>query len=484
MKKLAGLVIILAVLVLGGYYGMGVITEKTIKRNIEAINQSNGLFAEIEQYNRGWFNSDAKIKWRMHVPERVVKDANGQSETVAAQDYQMDMPVKIFHGPFIYTGKELRFGMGYAVSDIPFPEKYNEQFNTMFTSESVKPKLDLSIFVNYFNKSTVGLKLPTFKLVAKDGTGQFDWMGMKSTTSMSSGLEKVKGGIVIDGMKFSKDDTKVTLGKVSSDYDLHKSNSGIFLGAATFELPIFEVTIKDQKMFALSEFVLNSDSDIDNDLFNAHFNLSLKSVLANGKSYGPGDFEVSLRNLDAEVLARINQHATAMQNGTEAERQQAMLAMLPELPKLFSKGAEFEVSKLTMKLPEGDVEGNLFVGLPKSDNTNPFELIQKVKGNATLKVPTAVVKQLMHQSVLQQMEKQPEMQQALVQQLQGAQPQANQPAPTTEQLATMQTDKQIAALEQTGLISVKGSDYVVEVALEEGKFTVNGKPFDPSMVKF
>ena len=75
MKKLAGLVIILAALVLGGYYGMGVLTEKTIRKNIEVIDQSNGLHAEIEQYDRGLFSSEAKIKWQLHIPERIVTDA-------------------------------------------------------------------------------------------------------------------------------------------------------------------------------------------------------------------------------------------------------------------------------------------------------------------------------------------------------------------------------------------------------------------------
>lgn len=32
MKKLTGLVIILAVLILGGYYGMGILTERTVKK--------------------------------------------------------------------------------------------------------------------------------------------------------------------------------------------------------------------------------------------------------------------------------------------------------------------------------------------------------------------------------------------------------------------------------------------------------------------
>lgn len=484
MKKLTGLVIILAVLILGGYYGMGVLTERTIKKNIEVINQSNGLFADIEQYNRGWFNSDAKIKWRLHVPERVVKDADGNSQTEAAQDYQMDMPIKIHHGPIIFANDGVHFGNGYAQTVFPFPEQYNKQFDSMFTKESTKPQLDLSIFVNYFNHSSIDLSLPSFKLISKDGTGNFDWMGMESSTSMSSNLDKVEGDIVVDGMKFSKDDTKITLGKIKSEYDLHQASSGLYLGEASFEIPAFDVEVKEQKMFELKEFSASSSTDIDSQLFNAHFNADLKSVTANGKTYGPGSIEVSLRNLDADVLASINQQATAMQNGTEAERQQAMMAMLPELPKLFSKGAEFEISKLNVKLPEGTIEGNLLVTLPKGDNANPFELIQKTQGNAKLKMPAVIVKQLMQQSVMQQMAKQPEMQQALIQQLQSSQPQSSQTPPTPEQLAAMQTDKQIASLEQSGLVTVDGSDYVIELTLDQGKVTVNGKPFDPSMMKF
>ena len=53
MKKLAGLIIILADLILGGYYGMGVLTERTFKKNIEVINQSNGLFAQVINAEHG-----------------------------------------------------------------------------------------------------------------------------------------------------------------------------------------------------------------------------------------------------------------------------------------------------------------------------------------------------------------------------------------------------------------------------------------------
>ncbi|CEG55903.1 YdgA family protein [Legionella fallonii] len=486
MKKLAGLIIILAVLILGGYYGMGVLTEKTIKKNVEVINQSNGLFAQIEQYDRGWFTSDAKVKWRLHVPERVVTDEQGKSQTIAAQDYQSVMPIKVYHGPFIFADSKLRFGMGFAETVFSLPEQYNQQFDETFSKDSTKPKLDLSIFVNYMAQSTVELALPSFKLISKDGTGHFDWKGMESSTQMSSNLGKINGNIVIDGMTIAKDDTKVILDKVTSDFNLHKTHTGLYLGDAKFSLPEFDVMVKDKKMFEISNLDVGSDSDIKEKLFSTHFNVAIKTVITNGQTYGPGEIQIALRNLDADVLADINAQATAMQNGSDAERQKAMMALLPELPKLFSKGAEFEISKLSVKIPEGLIEGNLLVALPKGDNANPFELIQKIQGNAKLKMPKVIVKQLVQQSLVQQLAKQPDMQQALVQQMQaqqGSPAQANQPAPSQEQLAGMQADKQISAMEQNGLIMAQGADYVTEVKLEQGKFTVNGKPFDPSMLK-
>lgn len=485
MKKLAGLVIILAVLILGGYYGMGCLTERTIKKNIETMNQTNGLYAEVQDYKRGLFSSDAKIKWRLHVPERIVKDSNGASQTVAAQDYQLEMPMTIHHGPIIYFNHSVRFGMGYAQTVFPFPAEYNKQFDEQFTKESIKPQLDLSVFVSYFLKSSVELTLPSFKLTSKDTTGTFEWMGMRTSLSLSSSKDQIDGDVDIDGMIFSKDDTKVTLGKVTTEYNLHQTPSGLYLGDANFNMPSFDVIEKNEPLVTIKDLSMSSNSDIEQSLFSTHFSLGLQSVVANKKTYGPGELEITLRNLDADVLAQINQQATAMQNGTEAERQKAMMAMIPELPKLFSKGAEFEISKLNLKIPEGSINGTLLLSLPKGEHSNPFELIQKVQGNAKLKVPAALVKQLMTQAVVQQLSKQPEMQQALIQQLQAANPATpGQAQPTADQLAAAQADKQINTMLQNGLIVASGSDYDIEITLEQGKFVVNGKPFEPSMLKF
>jgi uncharacterized protein YdgA (DUF945 family) len=484
MKKVAGLVIILSVLVLGGIYGMGLLTEGIIKKNVEIMNQTNGLFVGIEHYNRGWFSSDAQIKWRLHVAERLVKDNDGNSQAIPAENYELITPIIVHHGPIIYSEGQIHFGMGYGTAILPLPEEYNQKFSQQFTAESSKPVLNFSVFISYLLHSSIELSLPKFNLVAKDKTGILNWDGMTVTLSMSSNQDKVDGDVHLAGMEFSKDDTKMTLGKVGIDYNLHQTSLGLFLGDANFSLPSFNVTTKNEPVFGINDLLASSSSDIDGSLFNTHFKLGLKSVAVSNKTYGPGALEVSLRNLDADILANINQQANAMQSGSEEERQKAMLAILPELPKLLNKGAELEISKLSMKIPEGDIDGSLLVSLPKGDNANPFELIQKIQGHAKLKVPSALVKQLMQQTVQQQMASQPEMQQALIQQLQDSNSAANQQTLTTEQIATMQADKQIAVLEQNGLVVLSGTDYVVELNLEQGKLIVNGKPFDPSMLRF
>ncbi|PJD95067.1 MAG: hypothetical protein CK426_07095 [Legionella sp.] len=480
MKKLTGLILILAVLILGGYYGMGFLTERTIKRNIAVINQTNGLLAQVEHYDRGWFSSHADIKWRLHVAERIVTDDNGNTQTIAAQDHELITPITICHGPVIYCHHTLKFGMGYAESTIALPEQYYKQFDEQFASDSIKPQFDISIFINYWLKSTIELAIPEFKLVGKDGSGTVTWEGFKTSMNLSNSKEQMDGQIVINGINFFKDNIKAELDKVTAHYNMHEAKNGLYLGRVHFELPAFTVMEKTETLLGVKKLTLVSDSDIDDNLFHTQFTLAVDSVLADKKTYGPGEFEIALRNLDADVLAQINQQSNQMQNGTDEERQQAMIAMLPELPKLFNKGAELEIKKCQFKFPEGLVDGNLLLTIPKNDSANPFELMQKVQGHAQLKAPIVLIKQLLQQSILQQLSKQPEMQQALMQQLNTA----NTPALTNQQLAVMQAEKQVNTMLQKGLLVASGTDYVIELSLLQGQLTINGHSFDPSMLMF
>lgn len=505
MRKLIGLVVILAALVLGSYYGMGIITERTLKKDVNLINQSNGLLVDILQYDRGWFSSAAKLKWRLHVPERLVKNTDGQSTTVPAQDFTVDMPLSIYHGPIIFADG-IKFGFGYAHTDLSLPQPYDTKFATEFTPESTKPQLKASVLVNYLNRSRLRLDVPAFKLIAKENGGVMEWLGMRNDITVSSHLNRVKGNFIIDGINVIKNTMHVTVGKVSSDYKLNQSSNGLYVGSATFAFPSLRIMNGEQKIFELEQFNMETSSDIDDGLFNSYFKSSIEKMLTNGKSYGPGLLQMSLKNIDAQVLADLNEQANKMQQsqGTDRERQQQLLMLLPQLPKLFSRGAEFQISKLHFVMPEGEVAGNMSIVLPKGETSNPFQLIQKIEGTGMLKVPVVFVKELMQQSAKQKLEK-PGLQQAMVEQMQNntqaENPTTTAPAPNEQgqveqaqkpqvvvvdinQQAKQQADQTLADMVQTGLLTVKGADYVIEFKLVDGQLSVNGRPFSTDMVKF
>lgn len=532
MKKIIGLLIVLVVLVLGGYYGMGVMTERTLKRDIELINQSNGLLVQIKRYDRSWFTSSADLQWKIRIPERVVKDENGQSKVEPAQDYTLDMPLTIYHGPVMFAKDGVHFGLGYAHAELIMTEEVKKEFLANFSENSTVPKVTLNVRVNYLNRSQFIVALPEFTLLLKEGNGQLKWLGMNSSVTLTSNLDHIDGDMTIDGIQLSKDNMNAVVSEVSSEYNLYQAENGLYLGKASFSLPSVLVKNSEEKIFELTKFNIETKSDISDGLFNSSLSASLGSLYANGQAYGPGKVSLAIQNLDAEVLARINEQANKIQSASDQERQQLMFALLPELPKLVSKGAELQVSELSFVMPEGNIEGSLTVSLPKGESSNPFELIQKIHGEGQLKLPEKVVVGALKETAKQQLMKQPDLQDALAKQMQ--QDASAQPAtvsddtqskptevapssdskattsvkqedgdsshnvatpaeqPVTNQMTLAELDQKaevkarekLASLIDAGALQKQENEYVIHVALNDGQLSVNGKPFNPAMIQF
>lgn len=487
MRKLAGLVVIVAALILGSYYGMGVITERALKKNIAMIDQSNGLILNIEKYQRGWFRSHALINGRLYVPAKTNVDQAGVTTTVAAQDVQIQMPLDIYHGPIMFVGSRPMFGLGYAHSDMTLPAVYAEQFSREYTAESTAPTLGFSMFISYLNKSVLHANVPAFKLIAREGNMQFQWSGMRGDLAVSSHRNKLRGSVSLDGMNLLKEKTSVLMGPVLSQYNLHKTSSGLYFGDANVNLSNLLIKQDVEPEIAVQQLNVNSMSNIENNLCSSRFKLTLNKLTVDKKIYGPAVLDVSIINLDANVLAKINEQSNAIQQGTDAQRQQAMLSLLPELPTLVSKGAELEIKEFSVVMPEGNINGTLLLSLPAAKVNNPFQLIQKIQGQGKVVFADAVLKQLMSHAAKKALQDQVSLQTQAIVSTPSSTPAAATvlpPPADIEQQAVTQANERITAMVQSGLLSLQGSDYVVEFKLEAGQLSVNGKPFSPAMMKF
>lgn len=501
MKKVIGSVTALAALVLLSYYGTGVITERTIKKNLSLLDQANGLSAQITDYHRGLFSSRVNLSWKLLTPERFVKGTDDRVSILPAKTYTFEMPVTIHHGPVIYANQSVKFGLAHANSEVSIPKMYQAEFSNNFTAESVMPKLDLAFFVTYANKMLLHVDVPAFRLISKQDNSQFQWLGMKSEHSFSSNMNEVEGDVVIDGARFSQANHTASISKLTSTYDVHRSLNGLFLGDVTIQIPLFEVAFKDQKILDVQGIQLTTSSDVEEGLFASSFHAAFDKALMREKNYGPGRLSFSIKNLDAETLVDINKKMSDVQNGSDAARQQAALSILPELPKLFGKGATIDISEFNVVAPEGEVDGSVHIALPKSDSGNAFQLMQKVEGEGKFKFPETLLNAMMiraEKARLLAQKQEPQETAESISKTQALADDASVPVPAVapatnvtppsadeaQNQAESAAKSRIANLIKVGAIVQKDTYYVINVKLAAGQISVNGHPLSAEMLQF
>lgn len=492
MKKMLALAMLLAAVILGAYYGMGYVTEHTLKKNIALMSQTDNVSVEMKSYQRGWFHSVANLVLNVHFPAHEIKSANGQMININAQNYLIDLPLRIKHGPIIVVPSSVRFGLGYAETTVDVPVQYASAFAKFFTKESTKPHLHTTIFVSYLNSTHVTFDVPAFKLVAQEDNSQLVWQGLNGRATISSGLKRISGDIKIQPFEFSKDKSSLALGESLFEYHLQRSTDGLYLGDADVNLPSFVLSQDGQKTFELQQVVLHSNSGAHDGLFNSSLNATLAKMVSEHQTYGPGILTMAIKNLDEHILVEINQKLNQLHQGTAQEKQQVVLQLLPQLPKLFAQGATFELTELSFTMPQGTVEADLTLSFPKSaSNDNPFQMAQNLQGEGALKVPAPVLKDMLNNAIRTQLLKaqtakssdQANKSQATAEQ-QTVSDESHMSPQEIEQNAMSLTDKKVSQLVQSGVIVERGEDYLISVNLSKGELLVNGKPFNRAMLGY
>ncbi|MCH9755781.1 MAG: YdgA family protein [Gammaproteobacteria bacterium] len=505
MKKTLGMVVLLVVVVLGGYFSMGLVTERTLKKNLSTLNQANGFSVDLVDYHRGLFKSTADLTWHMQMPEKVVKKDDGHSLIVPPKIYSFDMPLMVAHGPVVFEDGHVRFGLGAAHGQLSLPNAYVSDFSNMFSSKSTKPRLAIHLFVTYLNKTHLEMELPAFHLVTKGDQKQFEWLGMKSDLRFSPENTRLQGHFTLDGLRLIGERFRVILNKVTSVYDVHKAVNGLFVGDANLKVPVLQVVAKKQTELELKQFEVSSNSMLHDKMFDSSFRAAFVTLVSRDKTYGPGELDVAIKNLDADVLVDLNQRVNQMQqvNITGGQAQQLLLSLLPNLPKLVGKGAVFE-SALKLRVPEGAINSSMHVVFPVSETDAPLQVLPKIEGEGHFSVPAPFLKTLLVRSFKQQLtraeavasaekqNKEVSNKRPLAPSITSAEPKVAEKKDTAtpvttatlDQQAVHHADQKLADLIQVGVLQAKGADYVLELKLSSGRLLVNGHPFHSGMLSF
>ncbi|PWY54315.1 DUF945 domain-containing protein [Legionella qingyii] len=471
MKKWSGFIIFLLVLILVAYYFIGLTIKSTLNKNIDSIPKSSAFSVHLAQYHRGWFSSQATLTLKMYIPAQSTTDKDGVTKTEPPVDLNMDIPILIKHGPFITTPNGIRFGLGLITT---------------------QPETHYEAFINYLNKTVFRYTLPSFSLEGKigqnEGDFQLNWQGLTSLLSVSSNLDHINGNLRLWGLNGeasnpvnAQSNVSFNIGEVTYDYKFKRYQEWLWLGQTYFDIPSIAFNLAGAKNFELTGFDFSASSDVRDDVLNIDLKLSLQKLFTNNQNFGPGILHLNFRNLDPAIVAKINQQEFNMiQNNSDPNL--ATLAFATELPKLLAKGAVLELSELTLNLPSGKIIGNFKLSVPKGEENDLSQIMQKMQGEGYFKAPIATVKELMTASIKSDLANNTQANE----ETQAPSPGSTSPTQIlsiTDNEAANKAEKILQDFVSKGFLKVEGNDYVFTFKLENQKITVNGRPFAPAMLK-
>lgn len=459
MKKWTGVLLSLILLMLLTYYFMGYIVKDTLHKNIHALIKTPILSVHLNDYKRGWFSSQALLKLKMHVPAQTTTDKNGVSSTQPPVDFDLNFPLMIHHGPFIKTDTGIRFGIG---------------------AVTTQPETHYGVLITYLNRTFLKYTLPSFSMKGTVGgtpneAFQVNWLGLIAEVEATTRLKQITGSLTLNGLNASAAKTSVNISKLMNQFKVYRTKENLWLGYNTLSIPLIEVEAAQSKTFQLNQFIFRIGSGIRQKSLNIDYAMSLKQLLVNGNSYGPGSFKLSLKNLNPTAMAQIHkQEVNLLEN--EGNPTLASLALLAELPQLLSQGPELELSDCSFRLPDGIVTGYLRVSLPKSDAITTDKLLKSASGEGQFKAPMTLVKQLLVQSLTTN---QPENKSASSTDISTS----STIAPISNEDPEKKADQILKNYADKGLLKIEGSDYIIHFTLENQQMKINGQVFNPDTLQ-
>ncbi|USQ13328.1 YdgA family protein [Legionella lytica] len=454
MKKWIGL-FSLVVIVLIAYYVMGNMAKTTLTRNIDSFPKSSVITLHLDQYQQGWFSSKALLDVKMHIPAQKITDTNGIAKMDTPLDLDISIPIHIKHGPFIWTDNGFRFGIAEVAT---------------------RPETHYKALINYLRETVIKYSLPSFDLKGNDGTAdgavQINWKGLTTVLGVSSNLDKINANFSLYGLSGSASNIEFNFSELEHDVQLWRHQEWLWLGQSHLGLTSATINAPDEQHFQLQGLDLRFNSDVTENKMGIDCKLSLEKLVVDNQNYGPGVFKLSIKNLDPNVMAKLNQQeANMVENNVDPNL--AMLAIAAELPKLLTKGPVIELAEMNLTLPEGQINGNFKIWLPENEAKDASQAMQKVRGEGHFKAPIRLVKSLIVASIKSDLTKKVQQQQpASV-----TNPIAAFPAPVNPDAeAQKQAEQLVADLTNKGFLKVDGDNYVVDFTLENQKLQINGKP--------
>lgn len=471
------------------------VMDRVLQEQIAQVPNAPNVNLVVKDYSRGLTSASAKL--------RVKFDLSNLPVPVPPQNQKMsyDLDLIINQGPYIFS--QAKPGLAFIQSTLTLPESISKQARAQLSDASTLPQLDLSMFINFDESLKVNTAIPSFTLAHKQIPGSFVWKGMDMVYYLSKDLDSVKGQGVIKGMELKSPFASASVAKIDMQSDMQATDYGFWVGNASFIVPSVKVDAQGQTMFLLSNWKMQSRAGLDSDMLHAGMDMSLDKVSVMGKDYGPGNIDFSLKNVNANAFAEVQNLSQELRQADSLpkDKQQELNSKLEKAAiKMVSSGAEFALKNVRFKMPEGDIEAAFNLLVPKGVKVETVvQLSEHIKAAGEFSIPMVLVDTELNKKAYRKIKYQQQRQRQLALQSQMNQSfdaandentviktepvQAPQMLSHQEMrdLAKQKVENQMNKLIDNQIVIKKGANYLLKFTFDKGHLFVNGKPFTPDM---
>lgn len=464
----------LATLCVLSYPGFGWLVEQGVRHQINGIPKQYGMKVELTHFQRHWFSSDAKILWKWQIPAHLSQNAQGQTITISPQNYEKEFPIHFFHGPLIFNHGSVFFGIGHADTHIDWPLFNNLPDKKQFSADSVFPRIDVQMALNFLYQTVWKTSIPPFQLSSLDKNDQVKWHGLHLFNKIKGKAESVKGKLESPGWevisKHSGGYFKIQ--NLWSKYYLSHDASGLMIGDVKLKIQDLKMKKPVGLAYELSHLSIDSSANVDQDLFSTTIQVKLDQWQSNQHYYGPLNMDMEISKVHALSLSHLKDLLKPEENASPSFRQRNIWSVIASVPDLLKHGLAVDLKDFHLVTPEGDIDAKAHLGLDP-DTAASFlgmQLMQNLSGTLDLSFAQPMLANVLMRMVKDQIY----LQQGITADTIDA-----AKSKEIERAATERVQTKFAALVKEGVLLRESSNYMMHFKLNQGKLLLNNKQFDP-----
>ncbi len=463
MKKTAGIVIVVVVLLVLGAApaGVGLMAENHYRQLWQAaLADQPGYSAMVTDYERGWFSSSARVD--ITITDAGMVQLLGELDWIEADtdnnQARLRLHERIHHGPLALgapapAGQRLRPSAGVI---------HTRLGRTLALDEETLDGLDITTRLGLGDRLHSHLRIEPVDYEFDDGSGLTLSHRMTLDVHADQTLQWLRSEFQGKSLQLhGAEGETVILESIRVQTDQHRSTGGVWLGDTDFSVGLIGMTFAAGLPLEVRELQWRSHASEAGDLLEQKHTIRAASIESGGFRTAPVQLDVTLLNLDTGGLVALQErlaelpppHPDAPADDYASELLEEVRGNLREMAR---HGPGLRIDKLSLGLDGGALEGDGRLVLAVSDDAefdrhldqgNLTRLLQaegRLTAGRTLVRKTLV--RTLGDGVLH-----PELEADL------------------ESMAEMQIDEFIAQ----GLVVESGDNLEIRIQLEDGVFHLN-----------